>query len=141
MSVATPVVLYVEDEENDVFFMELAWKRLGLGDTLRVVRNGSEAIDYLSGKNVFSDRHANPLPSLVLLDLNLPMYSGFEVLEWIRQRPGLERLPVVILSSSDQPRDIEQAAKLRADEFITKPSAPEQLVDVVQRVCDVWLKS
>ena len=139
MSVAVPVVLYVEDEENDVFFMELAWKRLGLNLPLQVVRNGREAMDYLSGKDRFGDRQEYPLPSLVLLDLNLPMYSGFEVLEWIRGQPALRELRVVILTSSDQKRDIEQAAKLRADDFITKPTAPEELVRIVQRVCEGWL--
>jgi len=69
------------------------------------------------------------------------MISGLEVLEWIRQQQTpLQQLPVVILTSSDQTRDIEQGEKLGADEFITKPSAPEDLMQVVQRLADLWLK-
>jgi len=138
---SAPAVLYVEDEDNDVLFMQMAWKRAGLGFPLHIARNGSEAIDYLAGNATFSDREQHPLPSLVILDLNLPMISGLEVLEWIRQQQTpLQQLPVVILTSSDQTRDIEQGEKLGADEFITKPSAPEDLMQVVQRLADLWLK-
>ncbi len=134
-------VLYVEDEENDVFFMQLAWKRAGLTFPLHVARNGSEAIDYLAGTASFADRNQHPFPSLIILDLNLPILSGLEVLEWIRQQPQMAEMPVVILTSSDQPRDIQRAQELRANEFITKPSAPEQLNEIVQRFSKKWLAS
>ncbi len=80
---ATATVLYVEDEEGDLFFMQAAFRKAGIGQALRSVGNGREAIDYLAGSGPYADRERHPLPTMVLLDLNLPLISGFEVLEWL----------------------------------------------------------
>ncbi|MDB6034921.1 MAG: two-component system response regulator [Verrucomicrobiales bacterium] len=135
----TPPVLYVEDDKNDVLFMKLAFQAAALPYPLQIVWNGQEGLDYLAGAGKFSDRKAFPSPLLVLLDLNLPLKSGFEVLEWIRHQPPLQSLPVVIFSSSAQTHDIERAGALGASEYVEKLSNPTQLGTVLKRLEATWL--
>src|ERR1051326_5182942 len=98
-------VLYVEDEENDVLFMRRSFRKAGLEESLKVVVDGQAAIDYLLGRDVFANRLKFPIPSVVLLDLNLPTVSGFQVLKWVRQQPQYRDLPIVIFSSSARAED------------------------------------
>jgi CheY-like chemotaxis protein len=127
-------VLYVEDEENDVLFMKRAFASLSISHPLRVARDGREAIEYL--KNLGP---AEPKPCLVLLDLNLPLISGFEVLDWIRAHPAYLSLPVVIISSSGQPTDKIKAREKGANDYSIKPATPSQLGDFARRVKERWL--
>lgn len=101
-----PIVLYVEDDEGDRFFMEHAFKTAGLSSALRMVHDGRAAVQYLAGTGQFADRALHPVPRLVLLDLKLPELSGFEVLEWLRKRSEYASLPVIIFSSR-RPRQSE----------------------------------
>ncbi|MGO8679224.1 MAG: response regulator [Limisphaerales bacterium] len=132
-------VLYVEDEEFDALFMHRAFERMGLEGSLKVVEDGQEAIDYLAGKGVYADRRAHPLPAVVLLDLKLPVVSGFEVLEWLREQPEFKSLPVVIFSSSAQPEDQARASELGADDFVQKPSSALEFPKVVERLKGRWM--
>jgi len=119
---ATPAtVLYVEDEECDRMFMKRAFQKAGMGESLRTVVNGREAIDYLAGSGVYADRSQHPLPAVVLLDLNMPVIPGFDVLRRIRERPELAALPVVIFSSSTRDEDKVKARELGANDFAGKP--------------------
>ena len=129
-------LLYVEDEENDVLFMRRALSRLGLEVDFRTACDGDRAVAFLSAE----PPHAgHPTPDLVLLDLNLPARSGFEVLEWIRAHPGLRALPVVIISSSGRAEDRERARLLGADDYVIKPASPLRLVEVVDALWHRWL--
>ena len=132
-------VLYVEDEETDAIFMERAFAEKGLGSKLRLVVTGRAAIEYLSGSGEFGDREKYPVPSLVLLDLNLPQVSGFGVLEWIRNHPDYRRLPVVVFSSSTREDDRTKARELGANEFVTKPSSGLKFGEVVEGLQQRWL--
>lgn len=132
-------VLYVEDEEGDALFMSRAFEQRGLAGSLQVVGDGRAAIDYLSGSGKYGDREKHPLPTLVLLDLNLPQVSGFGVLEWMRNNPDYARLPVVVFSSSTRADDRIKATALGADEFLTKPSSGLQFGDVVEKLRDKWM--
>jgi len=132
-------ILYVEDEEADVALLRHVLGKLGIRNTLQTVKDGRLAKDYLAGKEPFADRRRHPLPGLVLLDLNLPYWSGFEVLEWIRQQPQLRRVPVVILSSSNRPDDIGRAYDAGANGYLVKPSALPELTSMVQALRDFWL--
>jgi len=132
-------ILYAEDEENDIVFLELAFKRAGSPHTLQAVPDGEEAIEYLGGEGAFADRTRHPLPALVLLDINMPKQTGLEVLEWIRQQSRFKSLPVLILTSSTRPGDMEDARRLGADDYLLKPSDPLQLVELVKSLHDRWL--
>src|SRR6185437_6877170 len=95
-----PFALYVEDEEDDKFFMRRAFARAGCDCGLCCAGDGYEAQAYLKGEGSFADRQQFPLPSVVILDLNMPGLSGFDVPQWVRQQPQFVDLPVVIFSSS-----------------------------------------
>jgi CheY-like chemotaxis protein len=132
-------VLYVEDEETDLFFMQTAFQLEGLGPALRTVGSGRDAINYLAGHGAFADRESYPLPAVVLLDLNLPLVSGFAVLSWIREQDEFRALPVVIFSSSSHESDKANARELRADEYWVKPRSPQLFRAVVKELRDKWL--
>ena len=137
-SAVVPDVLYVEDDSNDVFFMEWAFKTAGLSNPLHIVTDGKQAIDYLAGNGPYADRAQHPLPALVLLDLNLPQVSGFEVLRWLRQQPQFQGLPVVIFSASDQNADKEQARQLGATDYAVKPLNTAKLPELLQALVCRW---
>ncbi len=131
-----PALFYVEDEDNDVFFLKRALGRAGVTVRLTSVTDGDKAIEYLSGRPPYEARE---LPRLVLLDLNLPARSGFEVLEWLRQQPGLSALPVVIFSSSGRPEDREKARRLGANDYMLKPASSAQFTALVTDLWTRWL--
>jgi CheY-like chemotaxis protein len=132
-------ILYVEDEEADVVLLEHVLKKVGIQNPLQAVKDGKLAKDYLAGEPPFHNRGRHPLPGLVLLDLNLPYWSGFEVLEWIRQQPQLRRLPVLIFSSSNRPDDIARAYDAGANGYVVKPNALADLRSLVLALRDFWL--
>ena len=132
-------ILYAEDEENDVFFLDLAFQDLGSPHTLKSVPDGAQAIDYLAGTGIFADRASYPLPAFVILDLNMPKKTGLEVLEWIRLQPQFKSLPVVMLTSSLRQEDMDRARELGVDDYLLKVSHPWQLSEMVKALLDRWL--
>jgi CheY-like chemotaxis protein len=132
-------VLYAEDEDNDAFLMQRAFAKAQVSNPLQVVNDGAAAIRYLSGTGEFSDRARFPAPCLVLLDLNLPRQSGLEVLQWARTQPSLQGLPIVILTSSNQNRDIGSAYTFGANGYLVKPPSSERLIELVNGLRDVCL--
>jgi len=133
------IVLYVEDEEDDALFMQMAFKRVGAEGTLRIVKDGRKAIAYLKGEESYADRAVHPLPALILLDLNLPLLSGFEVLTWIREQPRFQQTPVVIFSSSGRPEDRSKAEFQGANHYALKPMSMFQFVDLAHELRKRWL--
>ena len=132
-------ILYVEDEETDVMLLQHVLTKAGIHNPVHTVKDGKAAMDYLAGNPPFEDRQAHPLPRLMLLDLNLPYWSGFEVLEWLRQQPQLRRLPVVIFTSSNRPDDIARAYDAGANAYLVKPNALADLSSLVLALRDFWL--
>jgi CheY-like chemotaxis protein len=126
-------VLVVEDSADDLLLLRRAFAKLNLEQLIEVATDGEAAISYLKDPN-------KPHPELVLLDLNLPKRSGFEVLGWIRQHAHVKHLPVVILSSSSEPNDLKRAYALGANGYLEKTSIPEQLQAIVQASSDFWLR-
>ena len=116
------VFLYVEDDRNDVELVTTALHRQHAG-RLHVVQDGQEAIDYLTGAGGFADRQEFPLPNVILLDLKMPRVDGFGFLKWINETAPahLRRIPVVVMSSSGEPQDVNQAYDLGANCYMTKP--------------------
>ncbi len=139
MRASPPTVLYVEDDEADRFFMERAFLSAGLGANLKTVNDGQAAINYLSGAGKYSDRFKYPFPDLVLLDLNLPLVSGFSVLEWVRQQPACAALTVIVFSASNHEDDRVRSNTLGAQDFWLKPGSGLQYSSVVARLREQWL--
>lgn len=132
-------VMLVEDSPDDVLLFQLAWKNSGATLPVHVVPDGAEALRYLLGEDKYHDRQQYPLPCLVLLDLKLPRVMGLEVIKRLREDPDLRKLVVIVLTSSGNEGDIEQAYELGANSYLVKPSANherEELVDLLQRY---WL--
>ena len=134
-------ILLVEDSPDDVVFITRAFAKTGLLTALRVVSDGQEAMDYIGGTGRFSVRLDHPLPRLLLLDLKLPHASGFEVLRWIRARREFIGIVVVMLTASDHPADIRESYSLGANSYLSKPSNPEHLTELVRDVANYWLRT
>lgn len=139
MKGAVQPILLAEDDSNDVLLVQRAMRRAQIAHPLRHVEDGQQAMDYLAGQGAFADRACHPLPAVVLLDLKLPRFSGHEVLAWLRQQPGLRRLPVVVLTSSRLPLDLERAYDLGVNSYLVKPPDPERLTELMRQVNSYWL--
>ncbi len=143
MTDGAPIVdrhlLQVEDDEDDVFLIKHACKKLALGYSWHVVRDGSEALAYLSGEGRYANRQLFPFPKLILLDLNLPKLSGFELLKWIRADVQFNKLRVIAFSSSIRESDIVRAYEAGANGYFIKPSSADGFLQVMRSVRDFWL--
>ena len=131
-------ILLVDDSENDILLARIAFAAAGITNPLQEAHNGDEAVAYLRGESPFKNRHKFPLPAIMLLDLNMPMRNGFEVLEWVRAQPGLKRLTVIILTASLREEDVDRAFDLAANAFMVKPSSIEGLTDTA-RCLHKWM--
>src|ERR1700722_2760883 len=118
-------ILLVEDDEDDVFAMERVLEVGKIKNPLQVVTDGKEAKDYLGGVGIYADRKLFPLPFLIFLDLKLPYFTGFEILEWMRTQPHLESMLVVVLTGSAESRDQDTAYRLGARSYLVKPPKVE----------------
>lgn len=132
-------ILLVEDNPDDVELTRLAFEEAQVANTLTVVRDGAEALDYLFARGRYADRHPQDLPSLVLLDLNLPKLDGREVLQAIRNDERTRSLPVVVLTTSAEPFDVEASYTLGVNSYIQKPVDFNQFVWAVKQVGLYWL--
>jgi CheY-like chemotaxis protein len=139
MSASPANILLVEDDPNDVLLLERAFRRAGLVYPLTIVNDGDQALDFLQGEGKYENRIKYPLPDLVLLDLKLPRRSGHEVLTWIRRQPGLRRIPVIILTSSKESRDVSEAYDEGANSYLVKPPNAESLIEMVNQLEKYWL--
>jgi len=132
-------ILYAEDSGDDAFMMERAFRKANFLNQLKVVYNGQQAIDYLSGKALFADRSVYPMPAMVLLDLKMPQKTGLEVLQWIRGEGGLNDLTVFLLSSSNLEKDITSAHRMGANGYLVKPMSLDGMLDLVTHLRDLCL--
>ena len=132
-------ILLVEDNPDDVELTRIAFIEAKIANPLRVVRDGVEALDYLFARGAHAARDVADLPSIVLLDLNLPRLDGREVLQAIRADPRTRALPVVVLTTSNEPFDVEAAYALGVNSYIRKPVDFQQFVGAVKQVGLYWL--
>jgi CheY-like chemotaxis protein len=132
-------ILLAEDDDNDVVFMQLAFRKASVPNPLLVVHDGEEAIEYLEGNARFADRTKYPFPCLLLTDLKMPKVNGFDLLRWLQERPELAHIPAIVLSSSDQLRDRQLALDLGAKEYWVKPAQIEVLMQLVREMRNTWV--
>ena len=129
----------MEDDENDTFLAQRAFQHIP-NALVRAVRDGEQAMAYLTRQPPFTDDEQYPCPDVILLDLKMPRLNGFDVLKWVRSQAerDLRLLPVVILSSSDLQEDVKKAYELGANSYLVKPISWEELVRVLKSLNDYW---
>jgi CheY-like chemotaxis protein len=132
-------VLLVEDSEDDAILLQQAFKELCATPPIHWVKNGNDAILYLCGDGCFTDRKLYPIPSLVLLDLKMPIKNGFEVLRWARSYPAYATIPIVVLSDCFDERIIQRAYELGANSYLRKPRDKALRLTIVQNLNNYWL--
>jgi CheY-like chemotaxis protein len=135
-----PVILVADDDDNDVLLLERAFQRANVSGRFVVVRDGQEAIDYLSRAGRFGDREKYPWPALMLLDLKMPMLDGFDVLTWWREQGPTRDLPIVVMSSSNQESDVVRAMALGAAAYQMKSGDLQFLVAFARDLREKWLR-
>ena len=128
-------ILHVEDNPDDALLTAMAFRKAGVPAKLEVASDGQKAIAILS-----NEPSPQP-PACVLLDIKLPSLSGLDVLAWIRQQPNLKRLPVIMLTSSTLPSDINQAYDLGANSYLVKPPNLEVLIELAKTIELYWLRT
>lgn len=132
-------ILLVEDNPDDIELTRIAFAEADLDSRLDVVRDGAEALDYLFARGAHASRDPAKLPAIVLLDLNLPKLDGREVLQAIRANEATRNLPVVVLTTSAEPFDVDASYAMGANSYIRKPVDFEQFVWAVKQVGLYWL--
>jgi CheY-like chemotaxis protein len=133
-------ILLVEDERNDVFLLQYAFEAAGIRNPLQMVEDGQQAIDYLGRAGKYANRAEYPMPCLILLDLKLPMKSGHDVLRWIQQQPALQLLVVIVLSSSRNRNDVDEAYQLGARSYLVKPLTMNARLELARTIKHYWLQ-
>ena len=139
MTTTPQTILLIEDNPTDVMLIRRAFVKAKIVNPIHGVSDGDAAIDYLSGAGRYADRAQYPVPVLILLDLKLPRRSGLEILSWLRGQEHLRRIPVVILTSSSVPKDIDAAYDLGANSYLVKPVEFDALYEMLKSVNLYWL--
>lgn len=133
-------VLLVEDDPDDVELILHAFGKANITNPVTVMRDGEKAIEYLRGQNGSAERLKFPPPGLILLDLKLPRRSGFEVLATVRATESVRRVPVIVLTSSNQENDIRRAYDEGANSYLVKPVGRDALVAMARSLHEFWMK-
>lgn len=133
------VILLVEDNRLDIELTLDAFREVRLSNLIKVVETGEEALDYVMGRGEYADRDLHPIPNIILLDIRLPGISGFDFLKEVKRTPGLKRLPVIILTSSQEESDRLEGYDLGVNSYLMKPISFSGFLDVVNTVCEYWL--
>ena len=131
---ARQTILHVEDDASDRFIVTSAFQKAAPEVDLRAAVDGEEAIDYLAGRGAYQDRGLHPLPQVMLLDIKLPKRSGLEVLEWMRTRPELQAIPVIVMTSSSEPADCNRAYAFGANSYLIKTIELKWMREIVRGI-------
>jgi CheY-like chemotaxis protein len=130
-------ILLVEDNEGDVVLTMDAFEESKINTTISVVRNGQEAVDFLFKRDRFEQENK---PDLILLDINIPILNGHEVLKIIKQDPELKKIPVIMLTTSSSTRDINLSYENYANSYVTKPIDMEDFLKAILKIEEFWLQ-
>jgi two-component system response regulator len=137
--IAAPVILVAEDNDDDFVMLRCAFESTGWPHRLIGVPNGVDAINYLYADEPFTNRAAYPFPDLVLLDLHMYLMDGIEVLGAIKERVEFRQLPIVVLSSIEEPEIVDEVLKLGAKDYLIKPVTTEERIEMVRGLQSRWL--
>jgi CheY-like chemotaxis protein len=132
-------ILLVEDNPDDEELTVRAFKACNISNQIVVVRDGAEALDYFFGTGIYAGRDLTTMPTLVLLDLNLPKIDGFEVLSRLRADPRTKRVPVIILTTSDEQKEVFKAYENGCNSYVRKPMESSQFREAVNQLGLFWL--
>lgn len=135
-----PIVLLIEDSDDDAFFFSHAVERLAAGLEVQRARDGQEAIDYLLGLDHFDDRARFPIPHALLVDLKMPICDGYQFLEWKRAQPELAGIPAIVLSSSALPADVRRCYELGAHSYTVKASSMDTMRNRIEAFRTWWFE-
>jgi CheY-like chemotaxis protein len=130
--------MVVDDSDNDLLLMRRAFAKAGFDLPYQMVNGGDEAISYLCGDGKYADRDRFPLPTVILLDLNMPGTSGFDVIRWVRGHRSFQHLCIVILSASMRKEDVETSFDMGANSFLVKPADLLELIELMKTL-RTWL--
>jgi CheY-like chemotaxis protein len=134
-------ILLVEDSDDDVQLTLRAFRKSDLVSTVTVVRDGVEAFEYLLATGEYASRNPDVLPDLVLLDIKLPRVDGVQVLERLRSHPRTKLIPIVILTSSAEPKDLLTCYTLGANSYVRKPIDFQQFTRALHQIGSYWLQT
>lgn len=133
MALTTYQVIIADDDEDDRFIVGSLFRQYCPDCVFRFAENGQEVIQIVEASN-------EPTTALILLDLNMPVLNGFDTLRYLKGTAHLRHIPVVILTTSGEPSDVDQSYALGANAFLTKPGDHDELTTMVMRLCDFWLR-
>ncbi len=134
-------ILIIEDEEHDVEFLTRAFKRTGITNPVQIVKNGEEAIAYLTGAGRYADRVQFPYPRVIVSDLKMPQMGGLELLRWLRANPDYRIVPLIVLTSSTSQADVDASFACGASAYFVKPVAFGELQQIAKIIWDYWSTS
>jgi len=139
MVLESKMILLVEDNPDDEALTLRAFKKNNFGNKISIAHDGAEALDFLFCTGIYADRDPNKMPHVVLLDLNLPKVGGLEVLRRIRADPRTRTLPVVILTSSQEEKDLAESYEIGANSYVRKPVDFNEFMKAVEHLGIYWL--
>lgn len=132
-------ILLVEDNRMEVELTLNAFQEINLNCKVHTVDNGEKALDFILGRGDFGDRNRYPLPDLILLDLKLPGISGHEVVQQVKRTEGVNRIPIIVLTSSMERSDLITCYEYGANSYLVKPVSFESFLEVIRKINDYWL--
>lgn len=137
MKLKTVHILLVEDNEGDILLTQDAFEESKINTEISVARNGQEALDFLYNRGAFTEVKK---PDLILLDINLPIYNGHEVLKQIKTDLNLKKIPVIMLTTSAFSNDIGQAYENNCNSYVKKPLDMDEFIDAILKIENFWLE-
>ena len=140
MKTQAPTILVVDDDPADQFLVQEAMKVANLNYNLRLVSDGDEALDYLFGRGRYSDRFKAPRPDLILLDLNMPRFSGRQVARAIKSNPYLKKIPIVVLTTSSLDDDLDELYSIGVNSYMRKPANFDEFTAALKDLSNYWLE-
>jgi CheY-like chemotaxis protein len=132
-------ILVVDDDPDDLFFVEKAFRAIGVKDPIHLIHDGREAIAYITGEGKYSDRSLYAYPTFIITDLKMPKVDGFAVLEHLKKNPEWAIIPTVVLTSSRDLDDIKKAYMLGASSYHVKPGTTDDLRRLLKVLHDYWM--